>query len=125
MEEKERQRREALLRRERTYDSPMRPEAIASPSEPPAAAPASGNYVLKFCRESARGAGHSSPPDRSDKWAPTDDRPSQPPRSTDKWGHPYDRPLQSNDKWGQSDDCRPSFGGGSRLPSSSWCSRRG
>lgn len=116
LEEKERQRREALLRAERTIDPPRRSaEPVVRPPEPvpvaaaAAAAPAAGKYVPRFRRESAVAAPPPEP-DRSERWGRSDDRP---PQSTDRWARPDDR--------------RSSIGGGSRLPSSSssWSSRRG
>ena len=125
MEERERQRREALLGR--TSDLPTKPAEPVSgarPSEPvpapaaaaaaAAAAPAPGKYVPRFKRSGESAAPHPPEPER-----------------TDRWGRPDDRPPPSNDRWGRSDgrpdDRRPAFGGGSRLSSSSstWSSRRG
>ncbi|XP_030949558.1 eukaryotic translation initiation factor 3 subunit A-like [Quercus lobata] len=119
LEEKERQRREALLGR--STDGPSRPsEPVGShPSEPVATAPAAAAAAA------ATGAG--APPSAG-KYVPRFRRPEvsaqAPPPEPDRWGssRPDDRTSQPGDRW-RSDDRRPSFGAGGGSKST-WSSSR-
>uniref|UniRef100_A0A5B6YH07 Eukaryotic translation initiation factor 3 subunit A n=1 Tax=Davidia involucrata TaxID=16924 RepID=A0A5B6YH07_DAVIN len=120
LEERERQRREALLGRSgeglsRPSELPGGSRPLESGSAAPAAAaaaaapaPAPGRYVPKFLQRQAENSGQA------------------PPAEPDRWGsrRQDDRTSQPSDRWGRSDDRRPSFGGAGSGSRSSWSSSR-
>ncbi|KAI7740213.1 hypothetical protein M8C21_008366 [Ambrosia artemisiifolia] len=122
LEERERLRKEAILRGT-PIDVPTKlpsdlpgagsaapaaaaPAAAAAPSE---SAAGGGKYVPRFRRGGATAPAQAPAPAQPDRWgsARPDDRAAPP--SSDKWGSGKqdDRPAPATDKW------RPSFGGGS------------
>ncbi|KAM0016340.1 putative proteasome component (PCI) domain, eukaryotic translation initiation factor 3 subunit A [Helianthus debilis subsp. tardiflorus] len=123
LEERERLRKEAILRGT-PIDAPTKPlssdlpgsGAAAPAAAAPAAAPSEsttggGKYVPKHRRGGVAAA--AAPPAQPDRWgsAKPDDRAA--PAPSDRWGSAKqdDRPAPAGDKW------RPSFGGGGARPS--------
>ncbi|XP_075486556.1 eukaryotic translation initiation factor 3 subunit A-like [Primulina tabacum] len=111
LEEKERLRREELLRGSAPAPSRTEPSVMSHPVEaapaPIAAAPSAGVYVPRFRRASAEGGGGGqAPPPETDKWSTG--------RRMD------DRAPQFGDRW--RDEPKPALGGGASRPT--WSNSR-
>ncbi|XP_073310758.1 eukaryotic translation initiation factor 3 subunit A-like [Primulina huaijiensis] len=111
LEEKERLRREELLRGSAPAPSRTEPSVMSHPVEaapaPIAAAPSAGVYVPRFRRASAEGGGGGqAPPPETDKWSTG--------RRID------DRAPQFGDRW--RDERKPALGGGASRPT--WSNSR-
>ncbi|KAA8545218.1 hypothetical protein F0562_020002 [Nyssa sinensis] len=123
LEERERRRRETLLGR--SSEGLSRPSELSGshPLETGSAAPAATPVAA------AAAAAAASSPAKYVPWfrrQQSENSGQAPPAEPDRWGSSRqdDQISQPSDRWGRSDDRRPSFGGSGSGPRSTWSSSR-